>query len=211
MIALEEKFRRSLPVRFTQDELRGKADELADKVARREGLEEEKKRVGADYKARIDATTSDINLLARHITERCEYQQVECQAWLDWPVHGKKTIFRVDTGEEVGVETMQPADRQTAIQWEKEANSHNVNPLETVETQPAAEAETAEGESEPQPVEGVPAGEGPLTTPFTSDGNESPADAEPVEHDTGGMSHEAQDEPADDETPNFIKAIQAEE
>lgn len=125
MIAQEERFKRSLPVKFTVDELRGKADELADKVARREGLEEEKKRVGADYKARVDAITSDVNLLARHITEKCEYQQVECQAFLDHPAYGQKTIIRCDTGEEVGVETMQPTDRQTVIKWQRATEEHN--------------------------------------------------------------------------------------
>lgn len=179
MIALEERFKRSLPVKFTVDELRGKADELADKVARREGLEEEKKRVGADYKARIDATTSDINLLARHITERCEYQQVECQAYLDHPDYGKKTIYRCDTGDMVGIETMQPADRQTVIQWEKESKSHNATPA--TDEQPAT----------PEMTEDV--------LPFSEDEEtaflhtpEPLLDEEP-EHDTAGRENEHQD------------------
>ena len=141
MIAQEERFKRSLPVKFTVDELRGKADELADKVARREGLEEENKRVGADYKARVDAITSDVNLLARHITEKCEYQQVECQAFLDHPAYGQKMIIRCDTGEEVGVETMQPTDRQTVIKWQRATEDHNANPLADHDAEPQAEHE----------------------------------------------------------------------
>lgn len=191
MIALEERFKRSLPVRFTQDELRGKADELADKVARRESLEEEKKRVGADYKARIDATTSDINLLARHITERCEYQQVECQAYLDFPDHGKKTIFRVDTGEEVGVETMQPADRQAAFQWEQ---AHaNANPLAT----PTAET------TEAAPVEAAPVEQ--TDTPVVEQPAETPA--EPQEPAQDEASEVAGDEPVAEAKPTLLDEL----
>lgn len=155
MIAQEERFKRSLPVKFTVDELRGKADELADKVAHRESLEEEKKRVGADYKARVDSITSDVNLLARHITEKCEYQQVECQAVLDHPEYGQKTIVRCDTGEEVGVETMQPADRQIVIQWQRASGDHNATPLET-------QSQLSEEPAPVDPAETIPEGTDPF-------------------------------------------------
>lgn len=130
MIAQEERFSRSLPVMFSADELRTKADELASKVSRLNRLDAEKKQVGADYKARIDGVQSEVNLLARHISERCEYQQVECQAFLDQPVYGQKTIYRCDTGAEVGVETMNPHDRNTAnqmtLEFEKRAEEAKV-------------------------------------------------------------------------------------
>ena len=176
MIALEERFSRSLPVKFTPDELRGKADELADKVSKHAKLEEEKKQVAADYKARLDQLSAGINLLARHISEKCEYQQVECQAFLDCPDYGKKTIYRCDTGDQVGVETMTPSDRQTAIKWNQDADGATANPLET-----------------PAPVE--EAVEQPIDVPVPVDNVAEPASTDDgvLEHDGGGQSHESEE------------------
>ena len=172
MIIHEERFTRSLPVRFTADELRGKADELADKFTKSNKLEEEKKQVGADYKARLDTLGAEMKQLSRHISEKCEYQQVECQAYLDYPEIGKKTIYRTDTGDQVGIETMTPADRQMAIQWIKDQEGHTANPLENVTVTLSTSEQTVE---------------------VAEESFAASIDDGVVDHDGGGQSHEAEE------------------
>jgi len=121
MVTKEERFTRSLPCPFTADELRMKADDLADKVAKKEAMEEEKKSVQQDYKHRIDALTGEIGLLARHISQKQEHRQIECVALLDNPEFGKKSVYRTDSGELVAVEGMSAADRQLAFKYGSEA------------------------------------------------------------------------------------------
>lgn len=168
-----ERFSRSPPVRFTTDELRTKADEMAEKYARVQALEDEKKQVTSDYKGRTDALSAEVATLSRHISQKQEYQHAPCFAYLDWPKFGEKTIIRTDTNETVGVETMGPADRQLAIQFERDTDAHNANPLATPE-----------------------AVEQPIDVPVPAESDDEPVsmDSGVVEHDTGGTSHEADDE-----------------
>ena len=177
-----ERFSRSLPVRFTPDELRTKADEMAEKYARVQALEDEKKQVASDYKGRIDVLSSEVATLSRHISQKQEYQQVPCFAYLDWPKYGEKTIVRTDTNETVSVETMGPADRQLAIQFERDTDPNSVNPLET----PQAEAV-----------------EQPIDVPIPDDFRAEPASIDDgvLEHDGGGQDHEA---PGEDDEPKSL-------
>ena len=171
-----ERFSRSLPVRFTPDELRTKADEMAEKYARVSALEEEKKQVASDYKSRIDVLSSEVATLSRHISQKQEYQQVPCFAYLDWPKYGEKTIVRTDTNETVSVETMGPADRQLAIQFERDTDPNSVNPLAT-----------------PTPAE--EAVEHPIDVPVPADIEAEPASIDDgvLDHDGGGQSHESEE------------------
>ena len=82
MVHQEERFSRSLPCKFSPDELRAKADELAESVANLNALEKEKKQVASDYKGRIDNVSAKVSILARHISQKQEYQHVECTATL---------------------------------------------------------------------------------------------------------------------------------
>jgi hypothetical protein len=165
MISKEERFSRSLPCRFTADELRVKADELADKVAKREAMEDEKKSVAQDYKHRIDAMPGDITLLARNISQKQEHRQIECVAILDTPEYGQKSVYRTDSGELVGVEHMSAMDRQLAMQFDRDTNT-NTNAAPHSDQDPIAAAEE-------------------VFAPSIDDGV--------VDHDTGGSSHEAEE------------------
>lgn len=152
----EETFSRHLPVKFTEDQIRQKAEEMANKYTKATRLENEKKSAMAGYKSRIDVVLAEIALLAKHVSEKCEYQNVECRAVWDWPVYGEKSIYRNDTGEFVGTEAMEHDDRQLKLKLKRDTVAHNANPLATPEpaeapAEPTA-PETTSGE-EPTPQE----------------------------------------------------------
>jgi len=111
MLIKEEKFSRSLPVTFTPDQIRAFSDELATVTVDITELDETRKRVNADFASQLKTKCGRRDVLARHITNKNEYQMVECVAHMDTPEHGKKTIYRLDTAEVVGVEVMNMADR----------------------------------------------------------------------------------------------------
>ena len=146
-IAKEECFQRSLPVRFTEDQVHQFSEDLAEKVSKLTQLEDEKKQVASDYKSRIEDVTAEVKKLARYVTQKQEFQMVECYAELDSPRHGVKTVVRTDTGEVVGEETMTPADRQMVMKFARETNPDNANPL----AEPEATAEQTEAPTEESP------------------------------------------------------------
>lgn len=111
MLVKEEKFTRSLPVTFTEDQIRAFSAELANITVDITELDETRKRVNADFSSQLKTKCGRRDVLARHITNKNEYQMVDCVAHMDTPEFGMKTIFRNDTGEQVGVETMTMADR----------------------------------------------------------------------------------------------------
>jgi len=114
----QEKIYRSLPVKFTADQVSQFSDDLAEGVAKLVAIEDEKKQVASDYKSRIEALQAEVKRLARYVTQKQEFQQVECRMMLDHPKHGVKTLIRTDTGEIAAEETMTPADRQMVINLE---------------------------------------------------------------------------------------------
>lgn len=113
----QEKIYRSLPVKFTEDQVRQFSDDLAEQYAKRNALESEKKQVASDYKARIESADAILSQLARYVTQKQEFQQVECRIILDTPDFGKKTVVRCDTGDVAAVEVMTPQDRQYVINF----------------------------------------------------------------------------------------------
>lgn len=142
MLVKEEKFTRSLPVTFTEDQIRAFSDELATVTVDITELDETRKRVNADFASQLKTKCGRRDVLARHITNKNEYQMVDCVAHMDTPEFGMKTIFRNDTGEQVGVETMTMADRsfvqQGTLAFEESA---------TV-AEPAGEEDTAASEQD---------------------------------------------------------------
>ena len=67
-----------LPVELTEPELLAKANASAELWRKGALLEEEKKRITADYKTRIDGIKDEIALLSDQIRSRKELRPVEC-------------------------------------------------------------------------------------------------------------------------------------
>lgn len=104
-----------LKVYFTDADITDRARELAAANQLRASLEQRKREIDAELKGQIEAENSKMLRLSSQISMGYEYQDVECRVELDTPEPGRKTIIRLDTGEEVKVAAMDAADRQASL------------------------------------------------------------------------------------------------
>jgi hypothetical protein len=109
---------RSLPCKFTDEEKRDFARELAQAIGDREGSESEKKRVDAQLKADIERHTETAADRARKLRVGHEYRDVECEDQFDYNDLIVRTI-RLDTGERVGERVMTTDERQTGFAFKE--------------------------------------------------------------------------------------------
>jgi hypothetical protein len=75
--------------------------QLARNAADLETLEDRKKQVASEFKAKIDAANAEIFKTARLLNNGYEYRDVKCDVQYDTPRKGLKRIVRMDTGEVV--------------------------------------------------------------------------------------------------------------
>lgn len=92
--------RRSLVVNLTEQEITDFSKELARITTLQAEIEEEKKTVTSSYKEKLDRCTSESRSLARKISTRQDYREVECEWKFDYN-RRMKTLFRTDTWEQV--------------------------------------------------------------------------------------------------------------
>jgi hypothetical protein len=107
--------KRNLRVSFTEAELLAKGRSLAEATGMLTGLENDKKRVVADFSAKIAGVVAEIQLASTAIATGYEFRMVPCTEWLGEPEPGKKSVYRDDTGLLVGVEEMTQADLQRQL------------------------------------------------------------------------------------------------
>lgn len=101
-----KKEKRFLRCQFSPEELLEVGKTLADATNALTGLEEDKKRVMSDFKAKLDAKQADITIASNKIATGYENRNVECEAHMNTPEPGKKTVYRTDTKAKVCVEDM---------------------------------------------------------------------------------------------------------
>lgn len=118
---MQKKYIRLLKCDFTADEITAKARELAAANRKRSDIEQRKKEIDADLKARIEEQNTLVQRLSEQITVGFEYRDIECRVDLDVPEKGQKTVIRLDTGEVVEVTRMTPDDCQMALELEEQA------------------------------------------------------------------------------------------
>lgn len=109
------KYTEHLKYEFSDAEIAQFAKELARANARKVSIEQQKKEVDTQLKAEIEVQNSSLARLSAMINAGCEYRLVECDFRMDSPEVGKKTVFRVDTGEDIKVLMMTDADRQMLL------------------------------------------------------------------------------------------------
>lgn len=95
---------------YTPEEIKEKANELAEKSIKAVTLEEEKKSVAASYKNKIDFVKEEIDRLSKQIIQGFEENDVKCEVTFNDPEEGFKTIRKFETGETVNVLPMEDAD-----------------------------------------------------------------------------------------------------
>ena len=113
-----KKLNRNLRVTLTREELLETGKSLADATAALAAIEDDKKRVTSDFKAKADAKQAEISVASQAISTGYWIKEVECTAHMDMPKKGQKTIVRDDTGEHVGVEPMSRDDMQVEMEIE---------------------------------------------------------------------------------------------
>ncbi len=124
---------KELPCLLTNEELADLSMTLAAKTMEVTELEERKKSVAADYKAKIDQLSADNNVVARKIGTKSELRKVECRWEYDWSA-GKKTLFRTDTGEQIAQDFIKEHEMQTHFDDLKKSG-----PETTVESEPVVD------------------------------------------------------------------------
>jgi cell shape-determining protein MreC len=114
------KEERNLRCDLTQEEFNEKAKQLAEKVNDLEQLEKDKKRVTADFGAKIQTAQGTIAVLSNVIQTRYEFRNVVVEIHYNDPKNGKKRAVRTDTGQTLGVEDMTPSELQEELDLENE-------------------------------------------------------------------------------------------
>jgi hypothetical protein len=109
-----KKSKEYLKCEFIEHEILEFGNELARKHSEITELEEMKKRVVSDFKAKTDAAEAEASILARKIQNKHEYRDVECQEVYNY-VDKSVTIVRNDTGEIVKTRDMREDEKQELL------------------------------------------------------------------------------------------------
>lgn len=111
-----------LPCVLTTEEILESGKKLANLTTAKDQLDAQKKRVGSDYKAKIDEKIAQISIETNKIETGIEHRVVNREAELNVPEQGKKTLYRTDTGEEIGVTDMTLQELQRELPLGDEAS-----------------------------------------------------------------------------------------
>lgn len=111
-----KKTNRQLKCILTKEELLVKGKQAAEKTIELGALEQDKKRIMDDFKAKISGVEADLGILANAVNTGTEFRSVECIEYFGDPSPEKKRIVRQDTGDEVGVEFMSSTEMQRELQ-----------------------------------------------------------------------------------------------
>lgn len=104
-----------LKVDFTPEELKEKGIALAKTMADIDRLKSEAKAAASAFKSQIDAKTKDSKELANQVNNGYDYFPVQCEARMNDPRPGMKSIYRQDNGDHVETLKMNPEERQLLI------------------------------------------------------------------------------------------------
>jgi hypothetical protein len=105
----------SLRCEFTSEELRVKAEALANATVELQDLREQKRSVVSEFGELIKEVEGRARALSKAYRSKGENRFVECAILLDAPDKGKKTIVRLDLDRVVKVEEMTDDDRQDRL------------------------------------------------------------------------------------------------
>lgn len=97
--------KRSLRYDLKATEVHDLSLQLANKTKERLAMEEEKKSVTSQYKAKLDEITATCNKLSNQVVDGYEFREVDCAIEYHKPVAGKKILTRSDTQVQI-IETM---------------------------------------------------------------------------------------------------------
>ena len=174
---------KSLICTLSDEERRNYGIQLATTLEEIEGIEAEKKKISDRYKDRIAGLQSRADDIRQKVSSGQEWREVECTVVLCQPTADHKQIVRNDTGEVVGTECMNNADRQAMLPFvepeaegvidveaepvEGERNWDEVaDPLIEEQEDAAAEESDPDIEPEEEPAEPVVVDDAPRPGPI---------------------------------------------
>jgi hypothetical protein len=99
---------------FSEEEKAQKAQQLARACKERNGIEDEKKSVMANFKAKIDSATAEMNLLSNQIANGYEYLTKTCVVIKDFDKGVREYFYE---GVKVGEAKLKPFDYQEVIEF----------------------------------------------------------------------------------------------
>lgn len=109
----------NLQYKFSPDELRQLGRYLAESQIQLRQLDDDRKCVVDEWKARISAKEAEIVSLSNKVSSGYEYRDISCEITLNEPIN-KKTARRLDTGEVVWVRDLTDSEKQRTLQFENE-------------------------------------------------------------------------------------------
>jgi hypothetical protein len=117
-------FRSELECLLTEHEIKTYSGELARLTQSQAELEDRKKEVSADYKARIDACISQTRVIARKVSSGKEMKDVEVRWNYDY-LANVKVLERLDTLEIIDTKALTENERQMCLNLEEKANEED--------------------------------------------------------------------------------------
>lgn len=109
------KCKEFLEYRFSEDEIKDYSNTLARVTQEKIALENEKKAITSEFKAKIDTKVAEAETLARKITNKSEHRYIDCELHMNTPVAAKKRLVRKDTGEIVWEKPMTAEEMQLQL------------------------------------------------------------------------------------------------
>jgi len=101
-----------LECKLTPPELMEKGRLLSQENQKSSRLEDEKKSVMSNFKAKIDACDAEIGVLSQAISTGIEMRNVKCETRYNAPESGMKTLFRLDVNESAKISNMSANELQ---------------------------------------------------------------------------------------------------
>lgn len=105
----------NLQYAFTPDELIALGKELGESQIKLRQLDDDRKMVADEWKAKISSAEAHINSLSNKTSSGYEYRDIECTVTLDDPVAGDKTVRRNDSNEIVKIMPMEEFEKQQEL------------------------------------------------------------------------------------------------
>lgn len=144
----DKQSKRHLRCEFTDKERLELARQLGEKNTELRRVDADKKRVAKDYGAQTSKIETEIGSLSDKVTSGYELREVECHEFFNQPKVGMKRVVRLDTLEEVGVESMSMEEKQRLLALEEETDPTNPDATTNVgKSIEKAEDDAAEAEA----------------------------------------------------------------
>ena len=140
---------------FAPDEWAESARQLATATRLRSELEQEKKEIDSQYKAKIEEQIGRASKLAALLGAGYEMRNVPCEVILDKPEPGQATVVRTDTGEIVRTRPMTEMERQAVLDFMVNHPAEEPKPPEPPQPEPVTDkSRLIEAHAYPAPVHG---------------------------------------------------------